>query len=70
MVPYNGSLTFSELKIGAWNLNSVWKSINSFKYNKLENPDFLKFVRKKTYFWAYRDSSYSKPGRQIANRWL
>ena len=43
-------LHFSEIKIGAWNVNSIWKNINSFKYNKLQNPNFLKVICKKKIF--------------------
>ena len=41
---------FSELKIGAWNINSIWKNINSFKYNKLQNPDFINVIKNKRIF--------------------
>ena len=35
-----------QLEIGAWNCNSFKQNINSFKYNKLENPFFLETVTK------------------------
>ena len=41
---------FSELKIGAWNINSIWKNVNSFKYNKLQNPDFINVIKNKRIF--------------------
>ena len=41
---------FSELKIGTWNINSIWRNLNSFKYNKLESPDFQKIINKKKIF--------------------
>ena len=45
-----GTFRLSELKISAWNINSIWKNINSFRYNKLENPDLINFVCKKQIF--------------------
>ena len=45
-----GTFRLSDLKISAWNINSIWKNINSFRYNKLENPDFLNFLCKKQIF--------------------
>ena len=50
MIQGNSKIGFSELKIGAWNLNSIWQNINSFKYNKLENPSVLNFICKSRIF--------------------
>ena len=40
----------SEIRIGSWNINSIWKNINSFRYNKIDNPDFIKVIKKKKIF--------------------
>ena len=50
MLPSNRNFIFSELRIGAWNINGFTKNINSFKYNKLQNPDFLEFTKNKKIF--------------------
>ena len=42
--------TFSEISIGAWNIHNIWQRINSFRYNKLHNPDFLKLIGRKKLF--------------------
>ena len=50
MVHKNGTFTFSEISIGAWNIHNIWQKINYFRYNKLHNPDFLDFIMKKKVF--------------------
>ena len=40
----------SQLEIGAWNIHGFKQNINSFKYNKLENPEFLKVVSRFSLF--------------------
>ena len=50
MLLYNQNFHFSELNIGAWNINGIWRNINSFKYNKLNNPDFLEKISKDKIF--------------------
>ena len=50
MLQNNRKIYFSEIKIGAWNINGFTKNINSFKYNKLQNPSFIDFVSKKKIF--------------------
>ena len=46
----NSNSYISLLKIGAWNINNIWKNLNSFKYNKLHSPDFLKLIENKQIF--------------------
>ena len=41
---------FSELRIGSWNINSIWKNLNSFRYNKLHYPEFQNLIKKKLLF--------------------
>ena len=42
MVFINGKFLLSELGIGCWNIQGIWKRINSFRYNKLNDPYILK----------------------------
>ena len=35
----------SNIKIQAWNIFGVFKNINGFQYNKLQDPDFIEHVR-------------------------
>ena len=50
MINKDGTFSFSEISIGAWNINSIWQRINSFRYNKLHNPFFLEIIKKKKIF--------------------
>ena len=36
----------SNLDISAWNIFGIFKNINSFKYSKLQDPDFIEHVQK------------------------
>ena len=50
MFDYNGTFYFGEISIGAWNINSIWQRINSFRYNKIHNPNFMEIIKKKKIF--------------------
>ena len=50
MVARKSTFNYSEISIGAWNLHGIWQRINSFRYNKLQNPNFLEFIGKKKIF--------------------
>ena len=50
MFHYDGAFYFGEISIGAWNINSIWQRINSFRYNKIHNPNFIDFIKKKKIF--------------------
>ena len=47
---FNKNFYKSELMIGSWNLNGVWQRINSFRYNKLHNPEVMNLISKKQIF--------------------
>ena len=47
MLDNNGCFVRSELSIGLWNINGVWQRINSFMYNKLNNPDVINLISSK-----------------------
>ena len=38
MVLIDGKFSLSELGISCWNIHSIWKRINSFRYNKINDP--------------------------------
>ena len=44
MVFINGTFHISELPIGCWNINGIWKRINTFRYNKLNDPYVQKIL--------------------------
>ena len=50
MLDNNGHFFLSELSIGSWNCNGIWQRINSFRYNKLNNPEVLKLITSKQIF--------------------
>ena len=50
MLDRNGNFVRSEIKIGSWNINGIWQRINSFRYNKLQNPDVLNLTTSKQIF--------------------
>ena len=50
MLTKDGRFVLSELNIGCWNINGVWQRINSFRYNKLNNPEVLDIITKKRIF--------------------
>ena len=35
----------SNLRIKAWNIYGIFRSINGFQYNKLNDPDFIEHIR-------------------------
>ena len=50
MVFINGNFFLSELGLGCWNIQGIWKRINSFRYNKLNDPCVLEsLVRQKIF---------------------
>ena len=46
----DGTFSFSEISIGAWNINNIWQRINAFRYNKLHNPNFIEIIKNKKIF--------------------
>ena len=48
MLDKNGCFVRSEISIGSWNINGVWQRINSFRYNKLNNPDVINLKSNKS----------------------
>ena len=42
----NGQFKIGEVLIGSWNVHSIWKKINSFRYNKLNDTDVLDVLTK------------------------
>lgn len=50
MLTKDGKFVLSEAKIGCWNVNGVWQRINSFRYNKLHNPEVLDIITRKHIF--------------------
>ena len=39
-------MTCTEVRIQTWNIFGVFKNINGFTYNKLDDPDFIRETRK------------------------
>ena len=50
MVFTNDKFFLSEIGINSWNINGIWKRINSFRYNKLNDPYLQQFLRKNQIF--------------------
>jgi hypothetical protein len=50
MVLSNGKFYLSELGINCWNIYGIWKRLNSFRYNKLNDPYILQILRKHKIF--------------------
>ena len=46
MVFTNDKFFLSEIGINSYNINGIWKRINSFRYNKVNDPFFQNFLRK------------------------
>ena len=42
----NGKYVIGETLIGAWNVNSIWTRINSFRYNKINDSNVLEVLLK------------------------
>ena len=42
----NGKFRIGEVNIGSWNVHSIWSRINSFRYNKLNDPNVLSVLTK------------------------
>ena len=50
MVFINEKFYLSELGLGCWNIQGIWKRINSFRYNKLNDPNVLESLLKDKIF--------------------
>lgn len=43
-------LFLSEININCWNIHGIWKRLNSFRYNKLNDPYIQEILRKNQIF--------------------
>ena len=50
MVVLEGKFYLSELGVNCWNICGIWKRLNSFRYNKLNDPYILKTLTKHQIF--------------------
>ena len=50
MVLSEGKFHLSEISINCWNIHGIWKRLNSFRYNKLNDPYILQTLRKHKIF--------------------
>ena len=42
----NGKFQIGEVNIGAWNIHGIFKKINSFRYNKVNDSNVLRVLQK------------------------
>ena len=50
MVFLQDKFHLSEININCWNIRGIWKRLNSFRYNKLNDPYVQQIVRKHKLF--------------------